>query len=128
MGNTNPLAYHLPPVVVATVVVDTVANVVVATVVVATVAIVVVATVVVATVAIVVVATVADGAVVVLSTLRAKLIPNGMQKAAAARTPMTIPTIIQNSLCLVLLFSIGSSSHTDARIVLVSFQFGFFNH
>jgi hypothetical protein len=124
MGNTNPLAYHLPPVVVATVVVGAV---VVATVVVGAVVVgaVVVGAVV---VAIVVVATVAVDAVVVVATLRAKLTPNGMQKTAATRTVMTITAIIQTSMCLVLLFSIGVSSHTDILIVLFSFQFCFFNH
>ncbi len=99
MGNTNPLAYHLPPVVVTTVVVGAV-----------------------------VVATVAVDAVVVVATLRTKLTPNGMQKTAATRTVMTITAIIQISMCLVLLFFLGSSSHTDTCIVLVTFQFGFFNH
>jgi hypothetical protein len=115
------------PVVVGTVV----AIVVVTTVVVATVVVgaAVVATTVVAIVAVIdVVTIVAVIDVVAVSTCRAKVTPNGMQMAAAARTLMAIPQIIQNSLCLFLLFSLGSSSHADTCIVSVSFQFGFFNH
>jgi hypothetical protein len=104
VGKINTLAYHLPLVVVTTVVV--VSAVVVTVVVVGAVVVTVVMTLVVV------------GAVVVaISTLRAKPTPNGTQKAATAKTLMTIPTISQNSLRLFLLFSIGSSSHTDTCIL-----------
>ncbi len=62
-----------------------------------------------------------DVAVVVVSTFRAKLIPNGMQKAAAARTAIIIPKIIQNNLSLFFLFTLDSSFDTDRRIISVSF-------
>ncbi len=73
---------------------------------------------------VVVVATVDVAAVVVVvvvaSLFRAKLIPNGMPKAAAARTTMMIPEIIKNNLSLFFLFTLDSSFDTDGRIVSVS--------
>jgi hypothetical protein len=66
--------------------------------------------------------------VVALFALRVKITPNGMQMAAINRTLMTIPTIIQNSVLLFLLFTVGASSHADPCIVSVSFLFDFFNH
>ncbi len=59
--------------------------------------------------------------VVVVPTFCAKLMPNGIQKAAAARAATIIPKIIQNSLYLFFLFSFGSSFNTDFRIVSVLF-------
>ncbi len=58
--------------------------------------------------------------VVVASPFRAKLIPNGMPKAAAAKTTMMIPEIIHNNRCLFFLFTLDSSFDTDGRIVSVS--------
>jgi hypothetical protein len=122
IGNIDSLPYHLPLVVavgivVAAVVVGIVVGIVVAAIVVG---IVVAATVDVGTVSV--------SVVVVVAALRAKITPNGMQMVAAARTLMTIQKIIQNSLCLFFPFSLCFSSHTNLGIVLVSFQFAFFNH
>jgi hypothetical protein len=87
IGNIDSLPYHLPLVVAVGIVV---ATVVIATVVAATVD----------------VGTISVSVVVVVSALRAKITPNGMQMVAAARTLMTIQKIIQNSLCLFFPFSL----------------------
>ena len=75
-------------------------------------------------VAVVGVATVDVSAVVELLA-RAKATPNGIKKAAAARTAVTIPKIIQNLLHLFFFICLGSSHGTALFIVSVSVQFCF---